>query len=117
MAAVVAEDKDAYRASFERFAAAHAASDPAWLRARRTAAMARFVERGLPTARDEAWRHTPATSAPLAKGRFLPADPAAPAFAAALAALPLEGLGGARLVLVNGRLSPSTRRATPLSRA
>ena len=61
--AAVAEDKDAYRASFERFAAAHAASDPAWLRARRTAAMARFVERGLPTARDEAWRHTPTGTA------------------------------------------------------
>ncbi len=46
--AAVAEDKDAYRAGFERFAAAHAASDPAWLRERRTAAIARFVERGLP---------------------------------------------------------------------
>jgi Fe-S cluster assembly protein SufD len=104
MAAVVVEDKDAYRASFERFAAAHVASDPAWLRARRTAAIARFVERGLPTARDEAWRHTP--TAPLAKGRFLPADPAARASAEALAALPQEGLGGLLFVLVNGRLSP-----------
>jgi Fe-S cluster assembly protein SufD len=102
--AAVAEDKDAYRAGFERFAAAHAASDPAWLRERRTAAIARFVEHGLPTARDEAWRHTPA--APLAKGRFLPADPAARASADALAALPLEGLRGALVVLVNGRLAP-----------
>ncbi len=66
--AAVAEEKDAYRAGFERFAAAHAGSDPAWLRERRTAAVARFVEKGLPTARDEAWRHTPV--APLAKGRF-----------------------------------------------
>ena len=40
--AAVAEDKDAYRAGFERFAAAQ--SDPEWLRERRTAAMARFVE-------------------------------------------------------------------------
>ena len=72
---VVAEDKDAYRASFERFASAHAASDPAWLRERRTAAIARFVEKGLPTPRDEAWRHTPV--APLTRGRFEPADPAA----------------------------------------
>ncbi len=102
--AAVAEDKDAYRAGFERFAAAHAASDPAWLRARRTAAMARFVERGLPTARDEAWRHTP--TGPLAKGSFLPADPAARPSADSLAALPREGLRGALLVLVNGRLSP-----------
>jgi len=70
--AAVAESKDAYRASFELFAAAHSASAPAWWLARRTAAMARFLEKGLPTARDEAWRHTPV--APLAKGHFLPAD-------------------------------------------
>ncbi len=69
----VAEDKDAYRAGFDRFAAAHAASDPAWLRERRTAAIARFVEKGLPTARDEAWRHTPSPRSP--KGRFEPSDP------------------------------------------
>ena len=100
--AAVAEERNAYRAGFERFAAAQ--SDPVWLRERRTAAMARFVDRGLPTARDEAWRHTPV--APLAKGRFVPADPAARASADALAALPLEGLGGVRVVLVNGRLSP-----------
>ena len=103
MAAVVAEDKDAYRASFERFAAAHAASDPAWLRPRRTAAIARFVEIGLPSPRDEAWRHTP--TAPLAKGHFLPADPAALASADALDALPQESFGGALCVLVNGRQS------------
>jgi Fe-S cluster assembly protein SufD len=101
--AAVAEDKDAYRAGFERFAAAHAGSDPAWLLERRTAAIARFVEKGLPTARDEAWRHTP--TAPLAKGRFEPADPSARPSPDALAAVPREGLRGVTLVLVNGRLS------------
>ena len=100
----VAEDKDAYRASFERFASAHAASDPAWLRERRTAAIARFVEKGLPTPRDEAWRHTPV--APLTRGRFEPADPAATPPPAVLEALPREGFHGAHLVFVNGRLSP-----------
>jgi len=109
--AAVAEDEDAYRAGFERFAAAHAASDPAWLRARRTAAITRFVERGLPTARDEAWRHTP--MAPLAKGLFLPADPAARPSADELAALPIEGLHGALFVLVNGRLSPELSSLDP----
>ncbi len=104
----VAEDKDAYRESFERFAAAHAATDPSWLRARRTAAIARFVERGLPTPRDEAWRHTP--TAPLAKGRFLPADPASRADASAL---PRESLGGSLFVLVNGRLSPELSSLDP----
>jgi Fe-S cluster assembly protein SufD len=100
--AVVAEEKDAYRAGFERFAAAHAGSDPAWLRERRTAAFARFVEKGLPTAKDEAWRHTPV--APLAKGRFEPAAPDAPPPVGALEALPRDGRG-ALVVVVNGRIS------------
>jgi Fe-S cluster assembly protein SufD len=101
--AAIAEGKDAYRASFESFAATHAGSDPAWLRERRAAAMARFVEKGLPTTRDEAWRHTPV--APLARGSFEPADPAARPEAGGLAALPRDGRG-ALLVLVNGRLTP-----------
>ena len=72
----VAEDKDAYRASFERFAAAHAASDPAWLRERRTAAIARFVEKGLPDRpRRGLAPHAGRPRSP--KGRFEPADPAA----------------------------------------
>ena len=99
----VAEDREAYRESFERFAAAHAASDPEWLRERRTAAIARAIEKGLPTARDEAWRHTP--TAPLAKG-FEPSDPGARPSADALDAVPREGFRGARLVFVNGRLAP-----------
>jgi Fe-S cluster assembly protein SufD len=101
----VAEDRDAYRASFERLAAGHASSDPAWLRERRTAAMARFVEKGLPGPRDEAWRHTPL--APLAKGRLEPADPAATPSPAVLEDLPREGFRGAHAVFVNGRLSPA----------
>jgi len=109
----IAEDRDAYRASFERFAAAHAASDPAWLRERRTAAIARFVEKGLPTARDEAWRHTPV--APLARPCFEPADPEAEAPSAALAAVSLEGFPGPRLVFVNGRFSPGLSSARPAS--
>jgi Fe-S cluster assembly protein SufD len=98
----VAEEKDAYRAGFERFAAARAGSDPAWLRERRTAAFARFVEKGLPTARDEAWRHTPV--APLTKGRFEPAAPDATPPAGVLGALPRDG-PGALVVIVNGRVS------------
>jgi Fe-S cluster assembly protein SufD len=101
MTAVV-EDREAYRASFVRFVAAHAGFDPVWLRERRTAAMARFVERGMPTARDEGWRHTP--TAPLGRGLFEPADPAAQPAAGALASLPGDG-SGPRLVFVNGRLS------------
>jgi Fe-S cluster assembly protein SufD len=97
----VAEEREAYRESFVRFAAARAGSDPAWLRERRTAAIARFVERGMPTPRDEAWRHTP--TAPLVKARFEPADPAARPAEGSLTPLPDVG-AGPRLVFVNGRL-------------
>jgi Fe-S cluster assembly protein SufD len=108
---VVAEDRDAYRASFERFAALHAASAPAWLREQRTAAIARFVEKGLPTSRDEAWRHTPV--GPLVRARFEPADPDAPVPADVLAALPRDGFSGARLVFVNGRFAPGLSSLDP----
>jgi len=108
MSAVTAE-KDAYRAGFERFALSPlAASEPTWLRERRTAAFARFVETGLPTPRDEAWRHTPL--APLTRGRFEPADPEAPPEPGVLSLLPDAGPRGPRLVLVNGRLSPELSR-------
>ncbi len=64
----VSEEKDTYRVGFERFALSKAAaSEPSWLRERRTAAFAGFVESGLPTPRDEAWRHTPI--APLVRAR------------------------------------------------
>ncbi len=100
----VAEEKDSYRAGFERFAAAHA-QDPTWLRERRTAAFARFVEKGLPTARDEGWRHTPV--GPLTKARFEPADPAArPPGPVSELVFRGEGFRGAEVVFVNGRFSP-----------
>ncbi len=101
----VIEDRDALRSSFERFAAAHAASEPPWLRERRTAAFARFVERGLPGPRDEAWRQTP--TAALTRTRFEPADPAA---SGAAALLPHDHSAGVEVVFVNGRLAPSLSR-------
>jgi Fe-S cluster assembly protein SufD len=98
---VVAEAKDAYRAGFDRFVAAHAAAEPRWLRERRASAFGRFVERGLPGPKDESWRHTP--TAPLARAGFEPADAGARPSSAVLSLLP--DLPGPRAVFVNGRLS------------
>ena len=98
----VSEEKDTYRVGFERFALSKAAaSEPSWLRERRTAAFAGFVESGLPTQRDEAWRHTPI--APLARARPEPADPEARPAAAVLDRL--ARAEGPRLSFVNGALS------------
>ena len=64
----VVEEKEAFRASFESFSRTVAASDPAWLRPIREAAIARFAERGFPTTREEAWRFTGV--APIARTAF-----------------------------------------------
>jgi len=98
----VSEEKDTYRVGFERFALSKtAASEPSWLRERRTAAFAAFVESGLPTQRDEAWRHTPI--APLVRARPEAADPEARPAAAVLDRL--VRAEGPRLSFVNGALS------------
>jgi len=104
----VAEERDAYRTSFERFAASTVSTEPAWLRERRTAAFARFVEKGFPGPRDEAWRHTPI--APLLRTRFEAADPSARVSAALLTGAGLDGFRGPQAVLVNGRLSAELSR-------
>jgi Fe-S cluster assembly protein SufD len=97
----VAEERDAYRQSFERFVEAFQ-SEPDWLHDRRTSAFGRFVENGLPGPRDEAWRHTPI--APITRTRWEPA--------AATDDVPKEvhaaawvGSPGAQVVMVNGRFS------------
>ncbi len=100
--------RDELRSGFERFTAAHAASDPAWLRDRRAAAFARYVEKGPPTPRDEAWRHTP--TAALVRTRFEPADPSRRPAPEALARLPGDGKDGVSLVFVNGRFAPELSR-------
>ena len=99
----VAEEKDVFRAQFERFALDLARSDAAWLRPIRTSAIARFAERGFPATKDEAWRGT--SVAEIARTVF--ARPGA--FAASRSALEAAGhvaLGGAEIVFVNGRLRP-----------
>ncbi len=95
----MAEERDVFRASFDLFARELGATDAPWLQALRTAAMARFAEKGFPTTRQEAWRFT--SVAPLARTPFRRAeDEARPDGVAALAVF-----SGPRSVFINGRFS------------
>jgi Fe-S cluster assembly protein SufD len=94
------DPKDVLRASFDRFVLGRGWSDAHWLALLRTAAMARFAERGFPTTRDEAWRHT--NVAPIARTAFRAPDADAPLDGATA---PLPGFVGAEAVFVNGRFS------------
>src|SRR5215468_1891918 len=96
----VAEERDLVRASFDRFARGFATQDPAWLRASRTAAMARFADRGFPTTRDEAWRFTNVGA--ISRADFRPA----PAVREVSGVPELPSLHGPQAVFVNGRFSP-----------
>lgn len=90
-----------YVAQFDAFADDGAGRHPAWLRAVREEALARFAEVGFPTTREEAWRFTDTRA--LAEGDFAlgPAD--VPAVEPG--AVDRFRIGGAesRLVFVNGR--------------
>ncbi len=87
----------------ESFGAVSRAGEPAWLEAARKTALARFVELGFPTRRNEEWKYT--NPAPIAKVPWQPAPPAAVS-REALDALDLPLAEGPHLVFVNGRLAP-----------
>jgi Fe-S cluster assembly protein SufD len=63
----VAERHDTYAADFEAFRQTPAFG-PEWLRTARTAAFARFMERGFPTTKEEDWKFT--SVAPIAATEF-----------------------------------------------
>jgi Fe-S cluster assembly protein SufD len=75
---------------------------PPWVTARREAALARFVELGFPTRRQEAWRFTNLTA--LQRTVFAPAS-GGTVPAAALDCYRFDGAGH-RLVFVNGTYAP-----------
>jgi Fe-S cluster assembly protein SufD len=108
----VTAEPDVFRSSFDTFVARHAAAEPPWLDRLRRAAMARFVEKGFPTTRDEAWRKT--SVAPIVRTAFRAPDGNV-AGTDALAALALPDLGGPRAVFVNGVYSAdlSSRGPSP----
>jgi Fe-S cluster assembly protein SufD len=102
----VTEEKDLYRTAFDDFARRLEGSEPAWLAAIRTAAMARFAELGFPKPRDEDWKYT--NVAPIVRTAFRPAedDDDDRVTEDDVAALRLSGAAGPEAVFVNGRLSP-----------
>jgi Fe-S cluster assembly protein SufD len=102
----VVEETDAYRRSFDRSREATPAG-PEWLRARRASAFERFVEKGLPSPRDEAWRQTPI--GPITRARWEPVATTETATGAARELVP-SGDEGPLVVLVGGRLSRELSR-------
>ena len=81
------------------------ASGPKWLLPLRKAGLASFADQGFPTLHDEDWRFT--NVAPVAKLNFQPAGQVAAngAESKAIADSVFSGLGGHRLVFVNGFFS------------
>jgi Fe-S cluster assembly protein SufD len=97
--------RDHWAESFARLEERRNGAEPLWLRGTRKAAMARFVELGFPTRKDEEWKYT--NVAPIAKLHFgLPQTPTRKVSPADLHKLGVPDDQGARLVLVNGRFSP-----------
>ncbi|HSB60552.1 MAG TPA: Fe-S cluster assembly protein SufD [Vicinamibacteria bacterium] len=111
--AALAEDHGVFRTSFDRLAARRAQSDPPWLIALRSAAMARFAGKGFPTTREEAWRKTSVSR--IARTAFQPADGGAPG-PEALRRVELPGFRGPRAVFVNGRFSAGLSSPGPEGR-
>src|SRR5215469_8013827 len=89
---------------FAAFAAA--ATGPKWLAPLRKAGLASFADQGFPTRHDEDWRFNNVT--PVAKLNFQPAAPVAAngAESKAIADSVFAGVGGHRLVFVNGFFCP-----------
>lgn len=111
MTAESAQQKDGYLAQFEALERElRSAGRSSWLIPARETAMARFVEKGFPTTRDERWRFT--SIAPITSRRFLPADgPGTDAGArtGVVERLTIEG-ACARVVLVDGRFDAGLSR-------
>ncbi len=102
----------AYDTAFLAVAADLPGSGADWASSLRHDAMAGFRASGFPTRRDEAWRYTNLN--PLQQRAYL-ADISADGIAGIeKEALPRQDMGGARVVLVNGRFSDTLSDLGPL---
>jgi Fe-S cluster assembly protein SufD len=101
----VAEAQDLYLTQFDRLDRARGATDPAWLRELRKAALVQFRAERFPTTRDEEFRFTPVSA--IADRAFAPTFEGPEPLAAddARAMFEVPGLTANELVFVNGRFS------------
>src|SRR5262245_61192496 len=97
---------DRYLAEFENLERRDATGTPTWLSELRRSAMARFVERGFPTTRDEDWRYTNLAS--LAAAPFHAPSTVAPHPVSAdrVQSSLIGSNAWPRLVFVDGRYAP-----------
>lgn len=108
------DPKDAYVGEFATFESEISGGDPAWLRAARKDAIAKFAAKGFPTLKTEAWKYTNVST--LARTAYHPAyrEGGDGVTAEMLAAAEYRGLKGAQLVFVNGRFEPRLSRTAGL---
>ncbi len=102
---------DAYVAEFDRLAAEQATADPAWLAALRWKGIDHFAGAGFPTTSDEEWKFT--SVAPIAERAFARAQDGDAGNLAAAVDGWSSGLGGCRIVLVNGVHVPALSVGEP----
>ena len=98
-------ETESYLADFGRLAQATAGRDPAWLRARRQAAMDRFAAAGFPTTRQEDWKYT--NVAPIARQPFHLAAAPDVVSPEAIAPFTFGEAGWSQLVFVDGHFAPA----------
>ncbi len=102
--AAVAENLGTYLEGFEKLTK-RLGSEPPWLVARRKLAMQRFAELGFPTTHHEEYKYT--NLAPIARTEFQAAGVnGVDVSSRQLEAAAFRGLGGSRLIFVNGRFRP-----------
>lgn len=110
----IAEQTRPHLAAFEAFEKDGARRFPAWANELRRTSITRFAALGFPTPRNEDWKYT--NVAPIAQLPFKPAMKSSLA-AADAARFAFVGLGGSRLVFVNGHFAPELSAVSKLSRS
>ena len=101
--ATTSVDSELLEALQRDFDALDAQGGPAWLVARRTEAMRRFLERGMPHARDEAWLYSDPRKLQ-SEARHRAGAPRRAVAVPSLAAALVQAAPGPQIVLVNGRI-------------